>query len=90
MKEKGEEIRGEVAKIMLAALTLDDASGVDVYVALHGNTDCICIQVTDNKTLIYENRCFRTNLEKLTKIREEMVKMLAQAVSERRFNNEEK
>ena len=85
MQEKGDELRLEVAKIMLAALMLDDASGVDVYVALHGNTDCICIQVTDNKTLIYENRCFRTNLEEITKIRKDVVKMIAEAVSERRY-----
>ncbi len=88
MKEKEEELRLEVAEITLVALILDDVPGMDVYFALHGNTDCICIQVTDNKTPIYEERCFRTNLEKITEIRKEVVKMLAKVVSEGRYKNE--
>ncbi len=78
MSEKKIELLVEAGRIMRAAMRLDDVAGVEVYLALHGNTGCICVQVTENKSLVYENRCFRTNAEKMVEIRQDLQTMLNQ------------
>ncbi|MGN0390318.1 MAG: hypothetical protein ACI4L2_05840 [Wujia sp.] len=88
MSEKDILLRAEGSKIMIAAMTLDDEDGVDVYLALHGNTGCICVQVTENKSLAYENRCFRTNVEQMVEIRRDLEKMLTEKRRERDERNE--
>lgn len=78
MSEKKIKLLVEAGRIMRAAMRLDDVVGVEVYLALHGNTGCICVQVTENKSLVYENRCFRTNVEKMVEIRQDLQTMLNQ------------
>lgn len=84
MSKKKVKLLIEAGRIMRAAMRLDDVSGVEVYLALHGNTGCICVVVTENKSPAYENRCFRTNVEKMANIRRDMETMLKQKRREKR------
>lgn len=64
-----------VEKIMQAGIMLNKIPNIETYIALHGNTGCICVQICENKSLVYENRAFITNVEELCNIKHDLLRM---------------
>lgn len=62
-------------RIFEQAVRLDGIEGVEVFCALHGNTKCICVEVKENKTIVYQNRVFVTNTDSMWQMSRELYLM---------------
>lgn len=70
------------SKIMELAVRLNNHENIDVYLTLTGNTESLCIEVCENKTMIYENRTFITDESALTAIKQDLIKMIRSVTRE--------
>lgn len=48
-------------RIALNAIWLNYYNDVDVFLCIQGNTDCICLTVEENRSVVYTNKTFLTN-----------------------------
>lgn len=62
-------------KIMEIGMMMNRYEGIEVYVMLHGNTGCLCVQITEDKSQSYDNKAFVTNEAALLEIKQDMIKM---------------
>lgn len=70
------------SKIMELAVRLNNHENIDVYLTLTGNTESLCIEVCENKTMVYENRTFVTDESALAAIKQDLIKMIRSATKE--------
>ena len=63
------------SKIMEIGMMINRFEGIEAYVMLHGNTGCLCVQITEDKTPSYDNKAFVTNERAMLEIKQDMVKM---------------
>lgn len=64
------------SKIMELAVRLNNHENIDVYLTFTGNTESLCIEICENKTMVYENRTFVTDESALTAIKQDLIKMI--------------
>lgn len=64
-----------LGKILWNAILLNRREQVTTYVCVQGNTDCLNVTVEMDKTPVYTNRVFTSNIDGLRKISEDLVKM---------------
>ena len=72
-------------KIMEIGMMINRYEGIEAYVMLHGNTGCLCVQITEDKTQSYDNRAFVTNEAAMLEIKQDMIKMLHELVKSGRL-----
>lgn len=72
-------------RIMEIGMMMNRFEGIEVYVMLHGNTGCLCVQITEDKTQSYENRAFASNEAAMLEIKRDMVKMHQELVKSGRM-----
>ncbi|MCI8363416.1 MAG: hypothetical protein HFG34_00455 [Eubacterium sp.] len=73
-------------RIMELGILLNGFEGIEAHVLLHGNTGCLCVEIYEDKSLAYGNRAFIVTESALLEIKQDMVKMHAEAVkSGRRY-----
>ena len=72
-------------RIMEIGMMMNRFEGIEAYVMLHGNTGCLCVQITEDKTQSYENRAFASNEADMLEIKRDMVKMHQELVKSGRM-----
>lgn len=70
----------QAKEIMMLGILLDAMPGVDTYVTFHGNTDCLCVQISLDGEQVYENRAFITNARVLSEIKDDISRMILAAL----------
>lgn len=64
-----------LGRLMRNAIKLNKKEGVDVYLCLQGNTECLNVTVEENKTIAYQNRAFVKNKSEIRPMLKDIKKM---------------
>ena len=66
----------EIGKLAGTCYELNAKKNVDVYLCFHGNTNCICVSVEENRSLVYQNKAFANNSKGIQDMINDVTKML--------------